>query len=65
MTQVRSIKDEFTMFETTGVSPRQSLAAICTSGLWLVLERLHLCSAPVIISAECIQDGAAKGNTQG
>jgi hypothetical protein len=59
MPQVRSIKDEFTMFESTVAAPRHSLASFCAGGLLMVLERLHLYSAPIIISAECIQDGAA------
>lgn len=65
MPQVRSIEDDFTVFETVGAAPRQSLGSLCTGGLLLLLERLHLYSAPVIISAECIQDGAAQGQFQG
>ena len=60
MPQVRSIEDDFTMFESAGATRRQSLASFCAGGLLTLLERLNLYSAPIIISAECIQDGAAQ-----
>ena len=65
MPQVRSIEDDFTVFETVGAAPRQSLGSLCTAGLLMFLERLHLYSAPIIISAECIQDTTAQSQFRG
>ena len=53
MEQVQVIKDTFAAYGPAAAL-RRSVAAACRGALLTVLDRLHLYSAPVIISAECV-----------
>ena len=68
MQQVQFIKNSFTAYAPAAVL-QPSLASLCLKGLLTMLDRLHLYSAPIIISAECVAADAAllsgKGPLQG
>ena len=63
MQQAQFIKNSFAVYTPAAALSRRSLATACVSGLFAVLDRLHLYSAPVIISAECLgrDPGALSG----
>lgn len=69
MQQAQFIKDSFAVYSPAAALSRRSLTATCVSGLFAMLDRLHLYSAPIIISAECLAgDPAAlsgKNSVQG
>ena len=56
MEQAQLIKDSFAVYSPAAALSQRSLASACRNGLFAVLDRLHLYSAPTIISAECVMD---------
>ena len=58
MHQAQLAKHTFRMYGSAAPL-RQPFTSACINGLLTLLDRLHLYSAPIIVSAECLPDGNA------
>ena len=58
MHQAQLAKHTFSIYGAA-TRARQPFAFACRSALLTLLDRLHLYSAPIIVSAECLPDGKA------